>query len=868
MTLFGGSQPPTKSILRYNVVTFLPVPDPSSHESADVSKRIALTLEGPWKFSAGLKPDVNHAIVPHTEFDKLGGNVDLTGNIEFWYTKPPAPASPPDFILQRWRIVDVEATQIAVPHIVTPIGGVQTPPSGPTLPRVVEYRLFFADFREQFVEPRGGRLKVGLINVGPTPLMQGQGGLAAGDSSSSTSTGPVGSADNTGAQPQQPTVPEWSLSRLMIECLTRMGYANAQDLLPPGLDSVAAPRNLQWFGNHAPTELGKLLEMASCVFCPLWDGTGQVRQITTKGDPKITAADAIMPQIKLPAIDRRGKTVIFSSYPLPTTVTEVLEGPRLDQWYFVLQDSQGKWQPLDKCDLVNQSGGLIGHWQSYFEQIPEQFRQRVKAQAYRCIQLGDASGAAPQGQIAAPPRPPGEISPVFVRRIESDGSIQDVQITAKIAVWDPNQQQYVNSTGYIRVPAKFVSDSNVVQIAVPLIQVSTPTHDRFHDGQELKAGDFVVRFTYSGFSQDGQGVWRPDFFHVGFQQRSGAGIVQLTDDEVASLLDSNSSDVIFVDRPELRLRIVTDSPRNTDQIVSSARSLAAQYLANSGDPTRIVQAQGYAFCPIDGLVSQVEWDQRRALTTVTINDWYRPMGTFDGPTLLKAERSWSGGEAYANQAITAEQRAMLGEPGATHPTEVVNPFDVPDVNTGGPQIVQLGSPIGGAGLYQGILFGGQANIDGVSDLSMPGGLTAGQACVIADIEEGIDLGNQKGQHTLMQGSWAEVAALSRTAGSSPQPLAFIRGGMGNQANLTITDPSPNSLPADNTLWYRSGVGQPGEGQAISGALKIYFATRVSWDSTNGILYQYQRGISFDARGVAFRIGPEERSVIDTLTPCQ
>lgn len=849
---------------RHNVVTFLPIPDPSTHASADPNKRIALTLEGPWKLSAGLRPDVNRAIVPYTEFDKLGiggGNADLNGAIEFWYTSAPTPAGKPDVRLFNWRIVDVEAGQIAIP-----VGAVGNSP------RVVEYRLFFADFREQFVEPRGGRLRVGLLNAGPRPLTQG---LAAGNLSSSTSVGPVGAADSTGAQPAATVIPEWSLSQLMTECLNRMGYA--KPLLPPGLDAIAAPRDLKWFGNHAPTELAKLLEMASAVFCPLFDGTGQVRLITTKGDPKITAADAIMPQIKVPAIDRRGKTVVFSSYPLSTTVTQVLQGPRADQWYFVLQDSQGKWQSLDKCDLVNQSGGLLGHWQTQFQNIPEQFRQRVMAQAYKFLQLGDANPAntgLTNNNTPAPSRPAGQISPVFTRRIESDGSLQDLEVTGKIARWDATQQQWINSTGQMRIPCQFKADNNIIQLAAAVIQVTNPTNDLFGDAREVKFGDITVRFTTNNYVQDSQGTWRPDYLHVGFQQQAGK-IMQLDPDTVQNLLDSNSSahDVIFVDRPELRLRIVTDNPRNRDQIIASAASLAAQYLVRSGDPMRIIQAQGFAFCAIDGLVSQVEWDQQRCLTTVTINDWYRPGGALDGPTLLKAERSGPGGggiamaQAYANQMIVQEQRNMLGEPGATTPTEAVNPYQIPVLPTGGPSIVQIGGNGSGAGLFNGTLYQGKPSIDGVSDLSMPAGLTAGQACIVADVEEGIDLGNKSGQHTLMPGSWAEVAFLGRTTGQNPQPLALVRGGTGNQANPTIIDPSPNGLSSDSTLWYRSGIGQAGEGQAIAGPFKIYFVTRVAWDSTNGILYQFQRGMSFDARGVAFRLGPEERSVIDTLTAC-
>src|SRR5437763_1304610 len=118
--------------IRYNLVTFTAdavdtkalglSPDHALLAGVPASPRLFLTLEGPWVMSAGLKPNLNRAIVPCHQFDLLGGVVDRTGKIDFWYTNRPPdldeegfnPGQPvrADVTIENVRIVDVEHSKI------------------------------------------------------------------------------------------------------------------------------------------------------------------------------------------------------------------------------------------------------------------------------------------------------------------------------------------------------------------------------------------------------------------------------------------------------------------------------------------------------------------------------------------------------------------------------------------------------------------------------------------------------------------------------------------------------------------------------------------------------------------------------------
>jgi hypothetical protein len=85
--------------------------------------------------------DDRHA---HALPDEEGNIFDIPGPIESSPKPQPGPQPPgkdkPDVTIKGVRIVDVQASRRGVP-------------AGQTTPRVVEYRLCLADFRDRFVAP-------------------------------------------------------------------------------------------------------------------------------------------------------------------------------------------------------------------------------------------------------------------------------------------------------------------------------------------------------------------------------------------------------------------------------------------------------------------------------------------------------------------------------------------------------------------------------------------------------------------------------------------------------------------------------------------------------------------------------------------
>lgn len=121
---------------RHNLVTFRP---------AGGGARIFLKLEGKFTLSVGMTPNVNRAVVPFSEFEKLksGSAFSDAGTVEFWFSASPASGgSTPDHAISGVSIIDVEPLQI---------GTIK----GQASPCVVEYRLYLADLRQRFLPPQG-----------------------------------------------------------------------------------------------------------------------------------------------------------------------------------------------------------------------------------------------------------------------------------------------------------------------------------------------------------------------------------------------------------------------------------------------------------------------------------------------------------------------------------------------------------------------------------------------------------------------------------------------------------------------------------------------------------------------------------------
>ncbi len=563
-----------------------------------------LELQGPLTLTAGLKPNVWSAKCSYVEFNKLGGQVNLPGTIGLWYSVPPpaAPAGPfagqPDVSIEDCRICDVQVGEIGE------VIGSQTP-------IIAEYHLSFCDNRDRFVEPRGGRLVYGLINPSrPQPPQ---------DSSSPSPT-----PTPTGVQQDDGT---WtmSLSQMILACLNSMGVSNTN---LPDLSTIDAPNDVKWFGNHAPTELAKLLVLANCVFCPdLANGGGSVKQIGV-GDAPSFGADAI-PVLSIPPCDRRGSAVIFSSYPTRVTQTEDIDGPDDSKWQFVVHDTDGTWQAIATATITG--GDLPSLVRTNFASVDEAKREQLAEEAYRCIRL--ASSYVPPA-----------LSPMLRQAFGNDsaGKPVDLYVHATIAQLDPSTGLYSNSSGAVDVAVTHIHEGNVLQLERPIGKVSAATTDPNAYFQEVTSG-ITVHVSYEdAYQKDGK--WYPLYFHCGFKLDSGGSVVAMAHDEISNAIDgaAASRDTFFVTRPDWRARTYNGANQNQSDLAAQGSILAAQYLANSSQPTKLYQRPR-----LPG----------RPFVWADLGDPLGPAGVphrRDRPELVAAERGfrrWSDSKARASRSL-------------------------------------------------------------------------------------------------------------------------------------------------------------------------------------------------------------------------
>ena len=302
------------SILAFNIVTFQPDggngnatgSDGSGDGSGDGSSggAIALLFENDFKWSCGLKPDVNVARASYLEMAKFGGNYAVTGTLNFYYTSNPGAASDddsdssdsgdenngsgtPDLSIANVRVIEVRPTKFGIPL-------------GATSVQPIEWEIHFADWRYGFVAPRGGRLRWAVVNPSNVqPVDTNDPNINSGGNANDLQY-PNGSAANP--------IP---CSQLIDACLDAM---NRYDITyAAGVDDTDPPLDLQWHGTHAPTELEKLLDHVGAVFCPHFDGNATIELISNTGPDPVIPDGQLIGSFPTGALDHRGTTVVFSS---------------------------------------------------------------------------------------------------------------------------------------------------------------------------------------------------------------------------------------------------------------------------------------------------------------------------------------------------------------------------------------------------------------------------------------------------------------------------------------------------------------------------------------------------------------------------
>jgi hypothetical protein len=634
---------------RVNFVTFDPVDD----NGDPAGERIFLKLDADWVVTGGIEPNVNSAVVPWTEFDKIKDNLTQRGRISFWSNSDPrVGAEQPDHFIPENKVVDIDAVEVRQPH-------------GQGAARVTEYRLYFADIREIFVAPRGGILNAGVVNPEPA----------------------------NGAILKQN-------SELIQDCLTAMGIPFGGGI-DPGVDDLQPIRKLDWSGNHAPTELAKILAHCSAVYCMDENGSHRIWQIGNGPTPNIPSSD-LLDTLTVPGLDRRGKTVIITSAPTAITHTISADGAAVaaQYWQFVAQDSKGKWQRIDDgsnnlvtgdpAQMIRDGTAPLG----------------LRKQMYYCLRLD------PEANDPA-------LSRVLRSSIDKDGVIKDIVVEANIAVFVA-VGTWANGTARLRV-RMLDQEHNVIQLDERLGKIDPALagpDGRVNNAEdhfaELEDGDVKIEYSVEAWDKEKN---RKEFFNAGFQLDAGGGITDLDAGAVELAINGGGEDVTIYPVPQLRLVRMDDETPGSEAarpaLVDEARGIAKGLLAGSGQPFEIRVARGFVPGVCSGYVSEIRYSQQQLTTTFKLNTWWTPIGALKKEDLNTPDAA----EAIPQQQRTSSGKLQLGESSSAQPSIPAGATLQVEPRRREVCVVPERAE-GGRGIYSGFTLSQKLNVTAGSDLSL------------------------------------------------------------------------------------------------------------------------------------------------------
>lgn len=569
---------------------------------------IDLQLDGEFALHAGLEPQTWSAKIPYTEFDKL----DLThtygrvGTLQFWFSKSGqgAGGAKPDYQLQSVIVAEAEGLTIGRPQA----GGAV---------RFIEYRLVLADFRSSFVSPRGGNLQLGLVNDKK---------LEDGDC--------------------------FKNSELIAYCLDRMGVSAN---IPPEVDGFPPFRDLKWMGNHAPSELKKILDGIGCVFCPQSDGTVALYMAGKGPAPKTPFGSTTL---SMPNIDRRGKALVITSAPHAIVNTLTITGPSAsaqNTWIFVAEDPHDLGVLHDIHIMTDLAPDPIGHVQDNFQRQPEKRRETYRQQCYRIIQLD-------------PDFYPSSILRVL-KHDRGNGSSVDtaLEVTAKIARFDPAANGWRNTSEPVTIKVHGILAGNALWLDERLLKLDTDelVNDQEADAHlvELGPDELSVRLSQEVYAPGPpKGDLVPRYFQVALAQTE-AGISQVGNDADGNVANFEADpETIILRRPEWRLFQLDGNDVNRADLEAKAALIAPHYIAGSGDPGKVIVCPGFVAGEISGVCSSIQIKQKPAETTFKLNTWSYPAEFYFEKLTEKEEKhaGAAGGLAYPRQGDVIADKLSEG----------------------------------------------------------------------------------------------------------------------------------------------------------------------------------------------------------------
>ena len=613
----------------FSVVRFLPL---------NAGGAIDVSLDSDWVMQAGVKPDVNSAIVSWVEYDQLIAGVpagqtalSIMGNMQFWSTVNQASgAMQKDHEIGYVYLVDIEPLEFGCTF------------AGGTL-RPIKYRLYFADYRQNFAPPKGGTLRQGIVN----------------------GKGQVSLIPNSG---------------LIEMCLLAMGFGvdpidGADYSIDPAVDQVLPMRDLEWRGNPPAVELERILEYVGAVCCPQSGGAVRVDCIGTGKEPKIPfdvqVRDRDLGRLDLPGLNRKGKAVVFSSAPHPVYETITFD----DQKYYdfvVPEDSSagGQILPPRWADITNASW-LAGQdpmalLRKGFDGLSPIFKSRADRRLFRCLRLKPNKRYFPLAAV-----------------MSGTLHLYHPIVKAKIAVQDPATGTWSNSKDLVECTVERIDFSLhenaqyqdqvgnklpdiVLIIDERLVQVDVDgVTDLNAHAVSLGMNDIEITVTTEQIKRnadaspvlDGSGKPIPVYFELGYLLSAGA-VRQMTAQELVNALAD--PETLIVSRPEMVMVTTDGQPIDPTQYQAECSRLAQRWLPGSGDKPSLQQVIGFCAAELSGRVTKISWN-REPRTKWEVMTWWNPRGV---DVLKRWKENWKYYRGrYPGQESEGPVRQAMNAPG-------------------------------------------------------------------------------------------------------------------------------------------------------------------------------------------------------------
>ncbi|MGN6728091.1 MAG: hypothetical protein ACTHLZ_19385, partial [Tepidisphaeraceae bacterium] len=571
----------------YNLVTFTTV-------VAGETVRIQLTLDGVWGIKGGVAADVNSATVPAYELDRLGPNLyGIIGTVDFWYSSSPDDIGAPDYSIANITIVNISR-------------GEQGYVKGSDTYQVIDWHVSFADFRYAYAEPRGGRLVDGILNPDPLPD-----GVSLADCQS-----------------------------LANRCMAAMGAGGGA---PASLSDIDPPRDLQWMGAHAATELGKLMQHTGHVYCPHSSGLGYVAKIGSSDLPT-PPAERLELDIIAPCVDRRPSAAIYLTAPTPiiSTCDKNVSGDNAPTWEYVAQDpSDGlKWKPLASVPGLGGSlANAVKAVKNAFQDVDPKYQKKIGDQVFKCIRL--------KSSFATPLQ-----APLLREVIYQDQTTDKPFIEINAAVQEKASGAWSNKT--VRLDAEAVeSKDNVLTFKQRIGQVD-PAEAADFDAYFKLIPENQLKPTYSMEAWDFDAGTKK-FGCYGFTL--SLGIVSPLDESTArSYLTGYRPNVAVYCCSEIREVGLNGTPDYaTPQAIAQKY---AQSLLASTPNTRTLRVKGFYAAQISGRVSEIRLDPNQLHTEIVIDGWIAASPAQHAPGSAKAKCSAEPENQNLDQPVKQATRTL------------------------------------------------------------------------------------------------------------------------------------------------------------------------------------------------------------------